>query len=1504
MSHLGKIVFKHFVETGCERRLFWDVAEPDAAWMSPPRERVPPNFERRDAARLGHDYEQRIYRALCRLPGTRAALAVDNSVLPTTLSAEALASLHPESLKAPLILLEHEWKAPLSFYSFLLNQPADAPLPIELPDGRLRPDLLVLDPTLPAPVSEVLPDGNLRLVPDSERARRVPLRVLDIKHTSEQSVGRTHFVELLYYAHALSHWLVQAGLDDRFFVPADGHAVFPWVSQDDLVGLTLADVLGDALTVGMNWLDARILFSSTREAIQDLAAQRPHVPDAVSVRVQGACGMCRYLNDCKASLKCGSSDPGDWDLRLLPYTSPATAELLREQEGLRTVRDVAEAMPVTPGHDGYDPLYAERPLLRLKARALMKGELLPAGPEHLGGQRQFSMAIPRYNDLSLFFDLETDPTHEIVFAAALRMDISCAPGAPFRAIHDAWWMTWWSLLQSDAPLAGQADMLRMVLDPAFLQEQNLDDALVEALLKEAALALESLREDGELEVILPEPGSEAALRLRWTWSYVSDRIQPEAEFELARSMLLGLHACIMLCNATESLVGVMRTWNPGPDERRYPAAPSMGMFYWSAEQVAHIREMLERQVPRLNVDERLRRRFRELLEWFGPADSSVTHFDQHRKIFDLRAFVETSWGLPHIINCTWHELLEGQTGYSAHPKYWARHFNYMDYSVWQAALEIGNARKRLEAMDDIGLELERKLMGLRRILFMLRKGDDETLVMKRGVQTRQLRRRSVEDSVHPIGRTWFLYSRLNGTAQQLEVDEVRLSYPSKGIGRLKAARAEDITLHPAPAGEKEHQIHLVLRGMSAGVRFKEGSRVLIVPESDRAGGNLWNSEVTLSAMRYLPAERSYACVATTTSNALMDQLAVTLGRSGEEPVYLYPTAMDIWSGRLLGNKEALLRRSGMRAGRSWLGFRAAYLMQLQEALTLQPPPSTTFHLSEFYLYAPDLLPAGELIGPLQTTADPAPDPSQVAAIRKALGGTVTCLQGPPGTGKSQTIAALIDEYLRRADGPRRILVTAFSYDAMLVLLRKLEAHRDAEGKPTAAGQVQRVFAHSPGRELELGVGSLDLEVSGGKLVLDGERLGLRGKRLEDYLEDSFVLFANAHSLYHLGQPSTAKKFNYKFLHDDFGFDLIIVDEASQLPTDHFLSSALLVRDGQGTLRFLEGEPDWSRAAPRQQLEAVEAELPERLTQVVVVGDQHQLPPVQPVKPPKKLQKVLGSLFHYLLSGHGLPAWQLGVNYRSTDTIVDYTRSLALYEALAAFRKEAPYAALPPVPAGVEGWLSGVLDPAREVHALIHERVGERATSELEARLASEAVLGFFRQMSVGDAERERWFWTEGIGVVAPHNAQGRQIIQRIKGLMEGVSHLEDDELDRLLRTTVYSVEKFQGSDRVFIIASMGISARDQLMAEEEFIFGLNRFNVLTSRAKQKMLLLCSRTFLDHIPRDREIMAQASRIRAYALEFCSQEAPLTVLNEQDAVETISWRYRRPTAPTSYRAGGAG
>ena len=112
----------------------------------------------------------------------------------------------------------------------------------------------------------------------------------------------------------------------------------------------------------------------------------------------------------------------------------------------------------------------------------------------------------------------------------------------------------------------------------------------------------------------------------------------------------------------------------------------------------------------------------------------------------------------------------------------------------------------------------------------------------------------------------------------------------------------------------------------------------------------------------------------------------------------------------------------------------------------------------------------------------------------------------------------------------------------------------------------------------------------------------------------------------------------------------------------------------------------------------------------------------------------------------------------------------------------------------------------------------------------------------------------------------------------------------LLKNSIYSVEKFQGSDRELIISTIGLSDRDQISAESEFIFDLNRFNVLTSRAKSKIILIASKRFLRFIPNKREIMKEADQIRRYAFEYCNKFVDIQLKNEKDKNEKVQLRYK--------------
>ena len=69
-----------------------------------------------------------------------------------------------------------------------------------------------------------------------------------------------------------------------------------------------------------------------------------------------------------------------------------------------------------------------------------------------------------------------------------------------------------------------------------------------------------------------------------------------------------------------------------------------------------------------------------------------------------------------------------------------------------------------------------------------------------------------------------------------------------------------------------------------------------------------------------------------------------------------------------------------------------------------------------------------------------------------------------------------------------------------------------------------------------------------------------------------------------------------------------------------------------------------------------------------------------------------------------------------------------------------------------------------------------------------------------------------------------------------------------------------------MVASMGLGDLDLIQSEEEFLYSLNRFNVIASRAQAKFILLVSRNLLDHIPSDPDMMAESGLLKGFADGF--------------------------------------
>ena len=197
-----------------------------------------------------------------------------------------------------------------------------------------------------------------------------------------------------------------------------------------------------------------------------------------------------------------------------------------------------------------------------------------------------------------------------------------------------------------------------------------------------------------------------------------------------------------------------------------------------------------------------------------------------------------------------------------------------------------------------------------------------------------------------------------------------------------------------------------------------------------------------------------------------------------------------------------------------------------------------------------------------------------------------------------------------------------------------------------------------------------------------------------------------------------------------------------------------------------------------------------LTQVVLVGDHNQLPPIQQIKPSDRLRPFVGSVFEYLMETQGVHNSPLEINYRSHEDIVDCIRSLGLYDRLTAFRGESWISniQLESLKHIDEPWLKQVLDPSHAVLSILHGSQYDTALSVLEAELTAKIVIQLYKTLSPQSPKEEIAFWQEEVGIVAPHNAHANIISRNILLALGDVSLLGQTQLKEYLDTTIYSVE--------------------------------------------------------------------------------------------------------------------
>ena len=108
-------------------------------------------------------------------------------------------------------------------------------------------------------------------------------------------------------------------------------------------------------------------------------------------------------------------------------------------------------------------------------------------------------------------------------------------------------------------------------------------------------------------------------------------------------------------------------------------------------------------------------------------------------------------------------------------------------------------------------------------------------------------------------------------------------------------------------------------------------------------------------------------------------------------------------------------------------------------------------------------------------------------------------------------------------------------------------------------------------------------------------------------------------------------------------------------------------------------------------------------------------------------------------------------------------------------------------------------------------------------------------------------------VVTPHRAQRALLREALEGI---------DIVD-----LVDTVERLQGGERPTIVMSGTVSDPSAIAARAEFILSLNRANVAFSRARDRLVVVCAQSLIDHIPSDA-VLYEAAALWKALREQCS------------------------------------
>ena len=96
-----------------------------------------------------------------------------------------------------------------------------------------------------------------------------------------------------------------------------------------------------------------------------------------------------------------------------------------------------------------------------------------------------------------------------------------------------------------------------------------------------------------------------------------------------------------------------------------------------------------------------------------------------------------------------------------------------------------------------------------------------------------------------------------------------------------------------------------------------------------------------------------------------------------------------------------------------------------------------------------------------------------------------------------------------------------------------------------------------------------------------------------------------------------------------------------------------------------------------------------------------------------------------------------------------------------------------------------------------------------------------------------------------------------------------------------------------MLATFALGDPDAIRDEDEFLLSLNRFNVMASRARVKLVVFLSREVVDHLAHDIEVLHGSKLLKVYAETFCANSRPMDLgylENGEAVIRRGAFRYK--------------